>query len=1417
MKQFCRNLCLALFAALLAVLCIFGVACGKKAKADPFEFKKDPPEKVVIYTEVVMTNYFKEESDASYKLKVSYYDQTLESEQTVEQDSMVFLCENYGDHTFTLVRTKGKKTAELSCVIEVVPETPAMTAPNTLEVSVGDTKSFSDLYRASNIITTPFETEETVAFTSVKIKEETVDLVNGSTKEETQTIENGLATGSGQFTFSKQAIYEFTVSASNSEGTVEQILTVVCVDENKIPAEMTASKAFFGEGNDTVMLLKSTNIEDMAFFSYNETFNYDESNVRVEFFGNAAPQIVISADQQNGNLKAGTGYLSTLEQNLEQYQVHGPSRTSSRLTYSPLVSLSMLEDDGRYILDLSHHTFRNTTDTTVGYRVVTITLYEKDEDGNLTQLGTYNSRWNFDTNAAHENLKEGYILFVGSTRKDIVFKYYKPSAPVLGTPTLLNVGSTVSWGETKAVVGQDTANPVSHTATGYQVQFNGGEWEDNTDMSYTVDSGLAAGKYELNVRAVYTIDEQTYYGASSTALVYHNVLNVNAFRLNVIGNTVSWNPRQGYCDTSYQYMINNSGEWIDTTATSVTLKGYERAYQNVSVRGVYFDDKGDADTANDETTYTEVATAAVLYNMHEATESAGSISFSSKTRANMSYVAYEGGKLDALTNTHLKISFVGRNMPTVNFFANKVQPDTMNRSSGAYVTHDYNNIGYALFTGNTFVYDAGKNTLSLNEGDSHVMYTGITEASGKYYVYVYVFKVKGDNYTSLLAKSISDGYTAEQLSVTATDDLYTIIYGNAHYANLAFDVVLSNTAPAEVSNFDKKPVYTFDEVNRTISWTALDGVASYKVTVSQNGTVVKEETVTATTYDLSELADGYYDVTVASVFEKFYSTASTTQELLLGADPAAIELSWMGNAIVWKDRSLVDHYEVYVNGTKVADLEDGTERYTFTDKKAGESLSVSVVAIYVDGNEAEQSENVPADFVYGTVTMNKISPVAGATAETVDYIEFDGFSGATWMLLEFTGKNAPNFAFNAKNAYSTWTNQSYTTAGIFMTLSNETNWGMLKITNSLNSSTSAGVWKSVNGSATNPLGLGYYDDNTNYVMIFGFDKDGGTSAKDNVYYYLYSVSDTGALTKLTGGLIVEDISLPSAGGSKTVIYPHIKNGGSAITFNFANPTTSLNDLVLGLDETAFPYKSQLKTDLGVKDTVALSYISDSSKTMNKISPTNGVTASGVTVDYLEFDNLSGATWFMVQFTGKNVPNFAVNATQAYSAWNNEGYSNAGIFMTLSNESNWGAFRLTNSLNSSNTGGIWKGVNGTATAPLSIGHLNATTNYILILGYDKNGGSDNSLNVWFYLYSIDEYGELNQVVAQCVDENHGGMPNAGGSKAVIYPNINASGYESEATQITFNYVTPAATLAGVIENVSDTCPYKAQLKTLHSIA
>ncbi|MBQ8320507.1 MAG: fibronectin type III domain-containing protein [Clostridia bacterium] len=1402
MKTVTKRIFLALIACLTGILCLLGAACGEK---DEFVFKKQPPEKVEIFTEVVMNQYFKRDFDASYSLKYTYYDTTLEAKQTVEQDSLVVPCDFYGDYTITVYRTKGKQKAELTCTIEVVPATPAMTSASTLEFKVGSTKSYSAIYRQSGIVTTPFETEEQVKFTSVTIRQETVDLKNASTVSETHEIADGAVAGGGSYTFEKQGVYEFTVEASNSEGTAKQVVSVVCMDEEKIPEGITATKAFFGEGNDTVMLLKSTNIEDMAFFSFDQTYTYDESNVRVEFLGDDAPQVVIAADSQSGNMKSGEGYLSTLEQSRENYQVHGPNRLNSRLIATPLISLSALKTDGYYVLDFYFHTFQETTDATAGYRVVTTTLYEKDEDGNMIELGKYNSRWNFDTDEKHESLQEGYILFVGSTRKDITFKYYQPSKIALGTPTLINVGSTVTWTDTTASVGQQTGKVVKYDATGYQVRVDGGEWADKTteQKEYTVVDGTPEGKYELEVRAVYTIDGETYYGASSYSLIYHDVLNLNPFRLNVKGNTVSWSPRKGYCDTAYQYKI-AGGEWTETTETFVTLKGYEKEYQSVTVRGVYRD--------GDQTTYTEEATVAVEYNLYKATESSGSVTFSSKTRADMAYVAYDAGTLAAPTNTHVKISFTGRNMPTVLFFNNLVSPDTTIRSSGAYISHDMTAYGYVVFVAKSSmsVYDAGMDTLSLSENGKHLMYAGIYEKEGLYYIYNYVFLVKGDNYTSLLGNSVSRGYTAAEIGVSDTDDLYTVLYGNAHYANLTFEVELFDEMPTEVNEFGKKPVFTFDEYEKTVAWTAIEGVESYRVTVTktegEETVEVLSETTSETSFDLSALAGGYYEVTVTSVLSKNYSSASTTGEVLLGADPAAIELSWQGNAVTWKDRTLVKKYEVYVNGEFVTELADGTERYVFADAKVGETLSVAVLAIYDEQySEVTVSAKEAKEFVYGDVTFARVN-ASGGKATGVEYVEFDGFDGDTWLMLQFTGKNAPNFAFNATSGLSTWNAESYATAGFFVTNASENSGDAMQVWNSLAAS---GRWRNYAGSVGNGPGINNFDDETEYVMIVGYTRN---SNGFGLTYYIFTVAEDGTLTKVAefteANIAVGGTVMNATKGTKAVIYPNVKQGGEQIAFRFATPATSLKDLVLGLDEETFGYRTGLMAALNVKETAPLSYISATSKTMKKVSPVKGVAEN---VDYLEFDGFTGASWLVLQFTGKSLPNFAFNATQAYSTWNNEGFATAGILATFSNEQNWGMLKVTNSLNTSVTAGLWKGVTGNATTPIGLGYLDDQTNYIAIFGFDKDGGDNAKDNFYFYLYSIDEEGNLVERYGGKIVENIA-LPSAGGSKTVIYPHI-ANG----ASEISFYYTQPTATKAAAIESVADTCTYKAQLKALHTVA
>ena len=46
------------------------------------------------------------------------------------------------------------------------------------------------------------------------------------------------------------------------------------------------------------------------------------------------------------------------------------------------------------------------------------------------------------------------------------------------------------------------------------------------------------------------------------------------------------------------------------------------------------------------------------------------------------------------------------------------------------------------------------------------------------------------------------------------------------------------------------------------------------------------------------------------------------------------------------------------------------------------------------------------------------------------------------------------------------------------------------------------------------------------------------------------------------------------------------------------------------------------------------------KTLTQINPTLGVTATGVEVDSVEFDGYANGAFHLIEFSGKNEPNFA---------------------------------------------------------------------------------------------------------------------------------------------------------------------------------
>lgn len=497
-----------------------------------------------------------------------------------------------------------------------------------------------------------------------------------------------------------------------------------------------------------------------------------------------------------------------------------------------------------------------------------------------------------------------------------------------------------------------------------------------------------------------------------------------------------------------------------------------------------------------------------------------------------------------------------------------------------------------------------------------------------------------------------------------------------------------------------------------------------------------------------------------------------------------------------------------------------------------------------------KAETTDYDSGLTEVTMTQVNPINGVTQEgvTVDYLEFGGLDDDTWFMVDFYGRNVPNFAVNAVNAYSTWGStgaaENYwmtrDKAGVLIAQTAETATGYahtsLVLTNGLNTSRQYGA---VSGTAGKGPGAGHLANDQRHVMIIGFDNPdnrSGSSYHIDLYYYLYSVSADGTLTKIHE--FVYNKGVAAAKGTKAVIYPTIginENNGwvsskdqiaagtqtwnGSVTFKYVRPADSLEGLINNIPE-ACAYKSQLLTEFEAEDVGLMTAKFD------MVNPVDGKTVNGEYVDYISYDGFDNGTYFLVDFKDGNVPNFAVNATKAYRSWNAEDDSKAGLMLAQTyevknGEYTWGALKgsvgFTTYSDRAHIGGA-AGV-GPGMAFLRSGH------YIMIIGTytESYGGSNPQKRIQYYLFKVDD--ETKTVTHAKTLEAVQRTTLAKGDVAVIYPHMGcnpANGYVStkkgitEGTQtwtssITFQYANPAESLGALVNGLSNAYQYKDELQ------
>ena len=462
-------------------------------------------------------------------------------------------------------------------------------------------------------------------------------------------------------------------------------------------------------------------------------------------------------------------------------------------------------------------------------------------------------------------------------------------------------------------------------------------------------------------------------------------------------------------------------------------------------------------------------------------------------------------------------------------------------------------------------------------------------------------------------------------------------------------------------------------------------------------------------------------------------------------------------------------------------------------------LCLIISSAFISNNKIVEATNE-----LQSVTLNRINDASkNGYVSNVECLSFDGFSGNTFFLVEFEGQNVPNFAVksnitikqqNGQVAITEWNGENYSNgSGILLCNSSLVDAKKLHVANSFKTSTvhnsSKTSFPKIDGYAP---GLSNFDNDAKYLMIIGYES--ATSTSKNIHCYIFLIDNNQNLTNVYHR--VEEINTSKSVGSTSVIYGNINVGENSISFKYVQPQSSLNGLFESLSEQK--YKKQL-----------INYFTNSNPqigktiTLNKVSAQKGIASS---VENISFNNLSNSTYFLVQFKGQNMPNFAVNSSSAYSAWNAENSNDAGLLFAQSYEGGSDAIIVSNGLN---TLSRWKTINSTDLAIDKVGvglsNLNVDSEYVMLLGVEPT--HVNSSNViyykfMYYLFTLDN--KKLELVSKYDSTITAQKNNQSNDIAVIYGNINDG-----ADNIIFNYVEPQNNLNSLIDLIVN-ADIKAQL-------
>lgn len=655
MKRTIRRALLSIALCIFTVVtCALGfISCGKEPLKITF---KEPPYTYARGNVADAYDLIERQEGVEYSFGYSYLTVTsggevVESDRRDFNGNTIYLSE-VTRYTLYVTATRGEDSISDSTQFEVVGETPVLLIPAiSLVYNVGSRVRINILLDRAAPTVIPASSELTVDYYTYQESQSPslISTANDSPKVKTE-IDTTDPMARAQF--DKLGVYEFHVIAKNGVTQADATFTVkVLPDQSAAVEGVSAYKgAEFGENGDgtvdssVIRLIGSPDLSKASYAVLDDDFKAGQV-VRLEFYGKNLPYIGLfnvddeNAADPNNAMNGGKGYMFTMERATvaNQARLYGclrinkkssPLRSSSRAEQyaHEYFGFNDLEDGKHYAFEIMMKPTGKISENTTGWggeflkggkyqsMGLYFTLYEINDDNpdNPYTTVAYSSKRFSDGSASWfeegEEVK-GKLVVYSSISKDVTFKYHKD--------TLLN-----SAFDKEAIEFDKDAKILSWAAVDGAVNYIVTKGNSETDRIAVLD----ATKTSLDLSEAFD------------ALDYFQVMNVNVYAS--IGNNT-------YSDKKYECMIVKEAAGMENILVSGDMVGYdiEKKTLDVSLAGGYYN----SSAANTE-----------QQNSADTSHTA------------MGYVAFDKEYTLDEDGTYIDVYFQGNNMPSVEFFATKI-------------------------------------------------------------------------------------------------------------------------------------------------------------------------------------------------------------------------------------------------------------------------------------------------------------------------------------------------------------------------------------------------------------------------------------------------------------------------------------------------------------------------------------------------------------------------------------------------------------------------------------------------------------------------------------------------------------------------------------------------------------------------